>query len=70
MKWPKHENTSLYTESYIRSVFSIYGHILDIIMNSKRCRCIIIYERYNNAIKACDMMKIDKKLKIKIIDFT
>jgi curved DNA-binding protein CbpA len=70
IKWPKQNSSlsSLYSEQYLRTAFGVYGHIVHIVMNSKRCRAIIVYERESAAMKAVDMMKIDNRLKVKFID--
>lgn len=70
IKWPKNDAVvaSLYSESYLRAAFGVYGHILHIVLNSQRCRAIIVYEQQQSAIAALGMVKIDSKLKVKLLD--
>lgn len=70
IKWPKNDasTASLYSESYLRAAFGVYGHILHIVLNSQRYRAIIVYERQQSAMAALDMIKIDSKLKVKLLD--
>ena len=63
-------NKDRYNENYIRNVFSVYGRILQITINSKRGRAIIDYHTRLSAVNSMDIMNIDKHMTVKLLEHT